>query len=218
MILKSASLVAVVMALSGLVAAPEPLIALAPRENFPLRAFVGVEPLPLQLEVRASDKLEVQEVLLAATLLDFDGREVARQEGKLGVGPSQTQWLGFALEPPDFGYYQAQVLALSNEGAELGRFETSLAVLRPLPTRPSDGLESVFGVNFHYDHAQGDLVTILELMRLAGIRWLRDTVYWHKVERKESVYEVPVTNRAAYQLARERYGIRTLGILCKISS
>ena len=194
--------------------AEEGMMALSARERFPLRAWVGAEPLPLQLEVVTGETMPSQRVLFEGRLTDVDGREAARQSSHLSVGPKQTHWIGFSLDPPDFGYYAARVRATGEDGVELATFDTAFGAVRPRESVRSDSVNSIFGVNFHYDHAQGDLVTILELMDRAGIRWLRDTVYWPKVEREAGVYEAPGTNVAAYRLARERYGIRTLVILC----
>jgi hypothetical protein len=193
--------------------AAEPTITMTARETFPVRAFVGTQPLPLQLNVTASAAAPADDLLLRATLTDASDAVIDTQQGHLGLAAGKSTWIAFALHPPDFGFYRAQVVAIDAAGAETGRFDTAFAVLSPRADPPGDPLASVMGVNFHFEHRQGDVTGILELMRLAGIRWLRDQVYWEYVERVDGVYEVSATNRSIYQVARERYGIRTLVML-----
>ena len=113
------------------VRAAEPTIAITAREAFPVRAFAGTQPLPLQLNLKARAGAPAGDILLHATLTDASDAVVDTQEGHLGVTPGQSTWVAFALRPPDYGYYRARVVASDKAGAEVGRFDTSFAALRP---------------------------------------------------------------------------------------
>lgn len=171
-----------------------------------LRAVVGVQSLPAQVRLTSfSEPLAV-----VARLVDASGQVVDEQRVRVATQRDAEKPLGFLLSPPDFGWYEAQV-QVEGEGPVLTQ---GWAVLRPLTARQQsqDAEDSPFGACFHFDHGQGDITTIPELMRLAGLRWMRDSIYWNGVEQQRGQYSLPSYNVAAFKRLKE-LGISTLAIL-----
>ncbi len=171
-----------------------------------LRAIVGVQSLPVQVRLTSfSEPLAVE-----ARLVDAFGQVVDEQKVRVATQRDTEKPLGFFLKPPDFGWYEVQVQVEGEESV----LTQGWAVLRPLTARQqAQGAEdSPFGACFHFDHGQGDITTIPELMRLAGLRWMRDSIYWIGVEQQQGQYSLPSYNVAAYKRLKE-LGISTLAIL-----
>jgi hypothetical protein len=182
-----------------------------------LRAITGVQAIPVQVIVRGSQKETSRTLSVTATMSDYNGNAVSSVVQQLAVAASGVYSLTFNLTPPDFGYYSVAVTAVANDTQEtLATYSTGFGVLHPLTSRQQsqDPATSVFGANFHWDQGQGDLSVMPQLMSLAGIRWVRDTISWCNVEKSAGVYAVPAYNLSAYTTLRSNYNIRTLGVLC----
>jgi len=53
------------------------------------------------------------------------------------------------------------------------------------------GLGSFFGVQTHFGQFRAGAVELLDLVRDAGIGWIRDEVYWSEVEKEKGVFRFP---------------------------
>lgn len=76
---------------------------------------------------------------------------------------------------------------------------------------PPDSLP-FFGIQTHYGQSRPDLDTMMTLVRDAGIRAIRDEVYWHEVETSPGVFTFQPKHDAYIQAALSR-GIQPLIIL-----
>gem|GEM_PF-6745303 len=202
----------ILIAAQALAAAPA--VRIETRERFPLRAWVGPAPVPLQLDVVTTAELPAQNARIEAVLRDAAGAEVSRQSTPIHLDADEREWFGFALAPPHVGHYTVAVRVLGADGAALADWRTGIGVLRARPEPTGNARDSIFGVNVHVDARRGDQVTMLELMRRAGIRWMRDSIVWPAVERDAGVLDMPTVNSSAFEVARQRYGIQGLVVLC----
>lgn len=191
-------------------------LRITPREKLPTRAFIGIDPVPLELELTVPVPVEPADVTVTAVLANSDGAAVDTKRIALPITGGRTYALPFLLMPTDYGYYTASVTASAPDGKVLATYGTSLAVLQPLTDRQQkqDPRKSIFGVNLHFDQGQGDLSVIPQLMNMAGVRWIRDSIDWRTVEASRDQYTIKPYLKSAYTLALRRYGIRTLEILC----
>jgi hypothetical protein len=214
---KSNKLVCLVFLFAVVAVSPVHALTISAKTVKSLRAITGMQGVPVQVIVRGSQRETARTVLVTARLSDFNGTVVASEVLQIAVVANGVYSLTFNLTPPDFGYYSAAVTAVANDTLEtLATYSTGFGVIRPLTSRQQtlDPATSVFGANFHWDHGQGDLVVMPELMSLAGIRWIRDTISWCKVETSAGVYTIPAYNLNAYTMLRSDYDIRTLNVLC----
>lgn len=108
-------------------------------------------------------------VALTAVVRDECGRSVTR--GSVSVGAGQDAKLSFALPP---GYYELTVQAGDHSSRTV-----IAAVVDALPAEVPN-TQSPFGVQTHFQ--QNMNVDVLPLLRLGGIRHVRDEQSWHVVE------------------------------------
>jgi hypothetical protein len=77
------------------------------------------------------------------------------------------------------------------------------------PRFPSDGF---FGVQTHFGQFRPGMDHLLDLIKGAGVTWIRDEVYWSEIEKKKGVFEFPAQYDHYMKAARAR-GIQVLLIL-----
>ncbi len=77
--------------------------------------------------------------------------------------------------------------------------------------QPSDSL-AFFGIQTHFGQGRPDLDSVMNLVEAAGIKAIRDEVYWHEVEQVQGVFSFSPSHDAYIQAALDR-GIVPLIIL-----
>jgi hypothetical protein len=86
-------------------------------------------------------------------------------------------------------------------------------LLRPNPhPNPQVGLGRFFGTQTHFGQHRPDADKILDLIKNAGIGWIRDEVYWSEVEKEKGVFRFP-PDYDHYLSAAQARGIQVLLIL-----
>jgi len=74
---------------------------------------------------------------------------------------------------------------------DLASCRTSIGVSPGLP-QPSPTLYShFFGVQTHFGQYRPDLEDLLEIIKQANIKWIRDEVYWSEIEKTKGVFNFP---------------------------
>jgi hypothetical protein len=149
------------------------------------------------------------ETVLAVSLAEWDGAPGETLLAKPASGVPTV----FTLARRDPGWYRLRA-ALLKDGREIAAAETAIAVLPPAGKLPQGPAEtSPFGVCTHFGRPTYDRPETFRLLRLSGIRWIRDDLSWDSVEREApGRYAVP---QRLERIARELRGddIRTLLIL-----
>jgi hypothetical protein len=83
----------------------------------------------------------------------------------------------------------------------------------PLPDPgPESGSEPFFGVQTHFGQHRPDAEGLLDLIKGAGVGWIRDEVYWSEIEKEKGVFKFPPAHDTYLRAARAR-GIQVLLIL-----
>jgi len=95
-----------------------------------------------------------------------------------------------------------------------GSFALALFAGAGLPrlTRPGKSLGRFFGAQTHFGQHRPGIEEILDLIRDAGIDWIRDEVYWSQVEKEKGVFRFPPDYDRYLEAAQAR-GIQVLLIL-----
>ncbi|MFD2117988.1 S-layer homology domain-containing protein [Paenibacillus yanchengensis] len=102
-----------------------------------------------------------------------------------------------AIAVPSAGYYKLKVTALL-DGIALATKETTFATLTEFDLSTVD--DSVFGVQTHFAHTWSR--EVVPLVRKAGVKHLRDEIYWSEVELEKDVFTfVPKFNTYMQSLA-----------------
>lgn len=177
------------------------------------RAFTGPAPLRLDLVLERQSVGTTETLQVTAFLRDSTGN--LEDRSKVSVQPiARSQTVSLRLMPRKVGFHAVEAVVTNQQGTQVARYETGYAVLRPLPTpkKPVSAEQVPFGVCLHFDHGQGDLTVTPTMLRLAGIRWVRDTMYWNKVEKQAGVYAIPEYNLSALRAIRKQ-GIEPLIVL-----
>ncbi len=192
-------------------AAPQaPSVALRQASPFPTLATAAGGTLTLQLAV---DLLAPVTAPLTVTLAvtDADGAPVFCQEKPVTAElPGTTANLAFAFPPPSCGWYDGNALAKDATGRTLATLAIGMAAV-PAPVA-TDGRNSFFGMNTHILYPNGETVVLPSLLRLAGIRWVRDAACWGQVEKTAGQYQIPPLY-TQYLSALRSYGIHSLALL-----
>ncbi|CAK4854441.1 unnamed protein product [Aphanomyces euteiches] len=134
----------------------------------------------------ASFIVETSESRIAWTATDFRGKRVA---GKIeSVTGAMTV---IQLPKLGSGYYTLQVSALSGDD-KLGSAKTSFAVLPRIDLTKSPS--TPFGAATHFGQVWNP--EMIPLLEQAGLKNIRDEMYWGVLEKAKNVYTYP----AAYEL------------------
>jgi hypothetical protein len=144
------------------------------------------------------------------TVSDWQG-EMVQEVVRPVRGTVQTT---FALRPLQAGWYAVRA-TLGQGEASLAEAGTSIALLSPLPRRvvAADALDCTFGVCVHLGRDHYDHPETYQLLKLCGMRWVRDDLSWGAVEHEAAgQYEIPAAVRERGAKLR-REGIRSLLIL-----
>ncbi|HEY5792416.1 MAG TPA: hypothetical protein VIS74_03900 [Chthoniobacterales bacterium] len=112
---------------------------------------------------------------------DFWGKEIGS-----GTAPVTDQRAVIPLKVPNPGYYEVQ-LAATKGGAPLAEGITTLAVLTPFDLAKVKN--SPFGIMTHF--AQGWDRDVIPLAALAGIKDIRDELYWANLEKTKGQFSFP---------------------------
>jgi polysaccharide biosynthesis protein PslG len=180
------------------------------RFEFPndLRVWMEGDSIEIPVVVGALSGEVAGEVSVGLVLTDLDGGEESFRS-PAAVGGT----IGIKVAPPN-GWYA--VKARLKRGDEiLGEAETSIAVLPDLPVDRSAAaaLRNPFGTSVHFGTPFYNRWTVRELLRLSGLRWVRDNLYWEAVEPEgPGLYALP-ERVTANVMALRADGIRTLLIL-----
>jgi polysaccharide biosynthesis protein PslG len=180
------------------------------RFEFPNDLKVRVEGESIEIPVAVSTLPEEAdgEVLVELTLTDLDG---GKQTYQSAAKPGKV--VAIRVAPPN-GWYAVNA-RLKHGGKFIGGAETSIAVLPDLPVDRSDAaaLRNPFGVSVHFGNPLYNRWTVRELLRLSGLRWVRDNLYWEAVEPEgPGLYALP-ESVLANVIALRDVGIRSLLIL-----
>lgn len=82
----------------------------------------------------------------------------------------------------------------------------------PRLTKPGESLGRFFGAGTHFGQHRPGIDEILDLIKDAGIGWIRDEVYWSQVEKEKGVFKFP-PDYDRYLRAAQARGIQVLLIL-----
>lgn len=183
--------------------------------TYPLRAFIGLTPFTLELEIAPPMNPNVK-ASIEASLTDFDNILIDKKTLTLALKGEKPIPFSISLHPKDYGYYSVAISANYPDGKPIATYKTSVAVLPPLTKSQNAGnpLDSIFGVNTHFDQDKGDLDTMPKLMEMAGVRWARDSISWAGVEPEKGVFNVKKYLDSAITSLRKRHNIHVLGVLC----
>ena len=103
--------------------------------------------------------------------------------------------------------------ARSVENSHAGKASAVISFPRPfLDPGPSPVSDPFFGVQTHFGQFRPAADDILELIKDAGIGWIRDEVYWSEIEKAKGVFRFPPAYDQYLKAARAR-GIQVLLIL-----
>jgi polysaccharide biosynthesis protein PslG len=180
------------------------------RFEFPndLKVRVEGESIEIPVAVGALPEDAGGEVLVELTLTDLDGgKETYQSPAKPGKA------VAVRVAPPN-GWYAVSA-RLKSGGKFIGEVESSIVVLPDLPVDRSDAaaLRNPFGVCVHFGNPVYNRWTVRELLRLSGLRWVRDNLYWAYVEPEgPGQYALP-ESVLANVMALRAVGIRSLLIL-----
>ena len=75
---------------------------------------------------------------------------------------------------------------------------------RPPPPNRRPGGDRFFGVQTHFGQHRPGIDEILDLIKDAGIGWLRDEVYWSEVEKENGIFKFPASYDRYLGAARAR--------------
>ena len=174
-------------------------LSVAPPPGAPLRAFIGTAAAEIPLVLTLPATLPACALTATAQLSDVTGAVVATSVTVLTVTGGANAAV-IPLHPPDVGYYSVALSFAGGDAPLAATYAPSVGVLNALPSiqaaEPPD--QSEFGVNTHFDQGQGDPIVTSELIRLAGIRWIRDTLGWPGVEQDAGVYAISPGDLTAF--------------------
>jgi hypothetical protein len=77
---------------------------------------------------------------------------------------------------------------------------------------PTAGRDGFFGVQTHFGQYRAGVDELLDLVKGAGISWIRDEVYWSEIEKKKGFFDFP-PQYDYYLKAAQTRGIQVLLIL-----
>jgi len=123
-----------------------------------------------------------------------------------------------AISRRDFFERSLKLAGLTGFGGpwlrELSRFGFSekAPAGRSLDPCPEPGSDPFLGVQTHFGQFRPGVDDILDLIKGAGIGWIRDEVYWSEIEKEEGVFRFPPAYDQYLRTAQAR-GIQVLLIL-----
>ncbi len=147
--------------------------------------FVGQDPIAFKIESSAGE--------VGWRVKDFWGKVILN--GKLGIKNGVGE---LVLPIKERGYF------ILNLTAGTVSRETSFGVLTPFDIKGAN--DSVFGMCTHF--AQGYPPEVMDIVALAGIKTIRDELYWGMVEQKKGIYAFEPTYW--YMDYARRAGVRPL--------
>lgn len=141
---------------------------------------------------------------LLATAFDCRGNEVARAEQNVDLAAGASATLNLRPPGPTAGLLAVKVTV---GGVAAGPFR--LAVL-PAPHDLKPAPDGFFGACTHFGQGKHRVPQTLELLRRAGVEWLRDEIPWSVVERKKGEHTFTEPYYEAFMSAAEKTGVRPL--------
>jgi hypothetical protein len=155
----------------------------------------------------ASFTIETSESHLVWTATDFRGKQVA---GKTESVTGTTA----AIQMPRLGsgYYSLQVKALSGDDI-LGTAKTSFAVLPKIDLTKTPS--TPFGASTHFGQFWNP--EMIPLLEQAGLKNIRDEMYWGVLEKVKNVYTYPAAYDMYYNELKSR-GMDALMVLSYTNS
>lgn len=150
----------------------------------------------------ASFTVETSEGLLAWTATDFQGKQVAGKTESV-TGPTA------AIQLPRLasGYYTLQINTLSGDDI-MGSAKTSFAVLPKIDLTKTSS--TPFGIATHFGQRWNP--EMIPLLEQAGLKNIRDEMYWEALEKVKNVYTYPAAYDKYYNGLRS-HGIDALVVL-----
>ncbi|XEC96257.1 glycosyl hydrolase [Paenibacillus tarimensis] len=135
--------------------------------------YIDNEPVKFLVETKG-DRLDWE-------VTDYWGKSVTT--GTIKVNERVTE---ITPEIPDNGYYELNITALMN-GNIIKKRTTSFAVI-PKPLDVEQSAESPFGVVTHFRKWSTEAIPLIQK---AGIKHIRDEMYWSIVEKEKGIYQYP---------------------------
>ncbi len=163
----------------------------------------SAEPWRLKLTVRNRRADGAVAAPLEVVATDSRGQEVGAVRSRLELGPGEAMAVSLAPGGPTRGLVTVRASA-----GETPLYEGRLAVL-PEPHALEAMRDPFFGACTHFGQGKHSIPDTLQLMRRAGVEFLRDELYWGAIETEAGRFTFP-ERFDAYMRAAAAAGVQPL--------
>ena len=148
--------------------------------------FRNQEPYDLSIALKNLDSRETK-VAVSYKVVNYNGNVLLSGSLEQRVGAEETALLPLDLSGiGDYGTYSLELEVSDDRGGE--KLVKSFPFSRILADREG-GMEGM-GVGCHFAQGKGDPAKNLPIAKQAGIKWIRDEMYWESAEKEKGVVEV----------------------------
>lgn len=121
-------------------------------------------------------------------VIDWEDNVLLEDSASVELAGSENKTLSLNLPAmTDYGTYSVEMdIVYGDEGQIMHK---SIPFSRVM--NAGDKQNDMVGVGCHFAQDKGDPFKNLEIAKNAGIRWVRDEVYWDRVETEKGVLEIP---------------------------
>lgn len=183
----------------------EPAVAMAIAAESGWFGNVVASPDPWRLKLTIRNRRMDADVTAPLEVLATDsrGQEVAAVRSRLELGPGEATAVSLVPSGPTRG-----LMTVRASTGETSLYEGRLAVL-PQPHALEAARDPFFGACTHFGQGKHTIPDTLQLMRRAGVEFLRDELYWGAIEREAGRFTFP-ERFDAYMRAAAEAGVQPL--------